>query len=123
MATDGGVVQENGIAQGNGDSDALETREWLESLDWVLQSSGPARAKFLLRQLKQKAIRSGIDIPFTANTPYVNTIPLSEQPEFPGDRELERRIKSLIRWNAVAMVVRANKHDDGIGGHIATYAS
>jgi pyruvate dehydrogenase E1 component len=123
MPADGSLVHENGIAQGNADNDAVETREWLESLDWVLHSSGADRAKYLLRQLKQRAIRSGVEIPFTANTPYLNTIPATEQPEFPGDRDLERRIKSFIRWNAVAMVVRANKSDDGIGGHIATYAS
>jgi pyruvate dehydrogenase E1 component len=123
MPADRVVVQENGLLQGNGDADALETREWLESLAWVLHSAGPDRAKYLLRQLKQKAIRSGVEIPFTANTPYVNTIPPEQQPEYPGDRELERRIKGLVRWNAMAMVVRANKYDDGIGGHIATYAS
>jgi hypothetical protein len=114
------VVQENGLVQGHGDADPQETREWLESLDWVLHSSGPDRAKYLLRQLKQRAIRDGVEIPFTANTPYINTIPPEQQPEYPGDRELERRIKSFIRWNAMAMVVRANKNDDGIGGHIAT---
>jgi pyruvate dehydrogenase E1 component len=123
MPADGVVVQENGLVQGKGDADVLETREWLDSLDWVLHSSGPDRAKYLLRQLKQKAIRSGVEIPFTANTPYVNTIPPEQQPDLPGDRELERRIKGLVRWNAMAMVVRANKRDEGIGGHIATYAS
>src|SRR5260370_40610052 len=108
MGVDGVVVQENGLAQGNGDSDAVETREWLESLDWVLQSSGPDRAKYLLRQLKQKAIGSGIDIPFTANTPYINTIAPSQQPEFPGDRDLARRIKGLVRGDASAMSLRAH---------------
>ncbi len=105
------------------DVDSVETREWLDALDAVLQSSGEERAQFLLRQLKNKAVRSGVEIPFTANTPYINTIPLSRQPLFPGNRELERRIKSLIRWNAMAMVVHANKEADGIGGHIATFAS
>jgi pyruvate dehydrogenase E1 component len=106
-----------------GDVDALETREWLDSLESVLQTSGPARAEFLLTQLKQKAVRSGVEFPFTANTPYINTIPVSRQPVFPGHREIERRIKSLVRWNAMSMVVRANKADGTLGGHISTFAS
>jgi hypothetical protein len=89
------------------DSDPIETREWLDALDAVLQTSGEERGQFLLSQLKNKAVRGGVEIPFTANTPYINTIPLSRQPLFPGNRELERRIKSLIRWNAMAMVVHA----------------
>jgi pyruvate dehydrogenase E1 component len=105
------------------DIDPAETQEWLESLESVLQNEGPERARFLLSQLKHKAVRSGVEIPFTANTPYINTIPPGRQPPYPGSREIERRIKSLVRWNAMAMVVRANKHDPGIGGHISTYAS
>jgi pyruvate dehydrogenase E1 component len=107
----------------NGDTDVAETREWLESLDGVLQTAGPERARFLLTQLKHKAVRQGVEIPFTANTPYINSIPHDKQPPFPGSREIERRIKSLVRWNAMAMVVRANKREHGIGGHISTYAS
>jgi pyruvate dehydrogenase E1 component len=107
----------------NGDTDATETQEWLESLDGVLQSEGPERARYLLTQLKNKAIRQGVEIPFTANTPYINSIPPGRQPPFPGSREIERRIKSLVRWNAMAMVVRGNKREHGIGGHISTYAS
>src|SRR5499426_513996 len=103
--------------------EALETREWLESLDYVLQSGGPARVSRLLRELANHAQRKGVRQPFTANTPYINTIPAAEEPPFPGSREIERRIKSLIRWNALAMVVKANKAEDGIGGHISTYAS
>ena len=103
--------------------EALETREWLESLDYVLQSGGPARVGRLLRELADHARRNGVKQPFTANTPYINTIPTAEQPPFPGSREIERRIKSLVRWNALAMVVKANKADDGIGGHISTFAS
>ncbi len=79
--------------------------------------------RFLLSELEHKAIRDGVRLPFTANTPYINSIPPNRQPPFPGSREIERRIKSLARWNAMAMVVRANKHQDGIGGHISTYAS
>jgi pyruvate dehydrogenase E1 component len=103
--------------------EALETREWLESLDYVLQSGGPTRVGRLLRDLHDHARRRGVRLPFTANTPYINTIPASEQPPFPGSREIERRIKSLVRWNALAMVVKANKLEEGIGGHISTYAS
>src|SRR6187200_2922059 len=103
--------------------EALETREWLESLDYVLQSGGPARVSRLLAALSVHARQNGVTQPFTANTPYVNTIPPADQPPFPGSREIERRIKSLVRWNALAMVVKANKLEDGIGGHISTYAS
>ncbi len=103
--------------------EAIETREWLESLDYVLQSGGPARVNTLLRELADHARRKGVKAPFTANTPYINSIPTSEQSPFPGSREIERRIKSLVRWNALAMVVKANKLEEGIGGHISTYAS
>jgi len=103
--------------------EALETREWLESLDYVLQSGGPARVSKLLRELADHARQHGVKQPFTANTPYINSIPPAEQPPFPGSREIERRIKSLVRWNALAMVVKANKAEEGIGGHISTYAS
>ncbi len=101
----------------------VETREWLYSLDWVLEHGGPERVVELLHQLQIRAHKAGVEIPFTANTPYINTIPREKQPPFPGDREIERRIKSLIRWNAMAMVVKANKLENGIGGHISTYAS
>ncbi len=108
---------------GNGDVDTSETREWLDSLQAVLEAEGPDRARFLLTELKSKALRSGVEVPFTANTPYINTIPPDRQPLFPGNRDLERRIKSLVRWNAMAMVVRQNIEDGTIGGHIATFAS
>ncbi|MAT59526.1 MAG: pyruvate dehydrogenase (acetyl-transferring), homodimeric type [Ignavibacteriae bacterium] len=101
----------------------LETREWLESLEYILQSGGPERVRQLLHDLDTYAHEAGVELPFTANTPYINTIPKEKQPHFPGGREIERRIKSLIRWNAMAMVVRANKELAGIGGHISTYAS
>ncbi|MBP7775892.1 MAG: pyruvate dehydrogenase (acetyl-transferring), homodimeric type [Acidobacteria bacterium] len=103
--------------------DALETREWLESLDYVMQHGGPARVGHLLGELGRHAQASGVKLPFTANTPYINTIHADEQAPYPGSREIERRIKSLVRWNAMAMVVRANREEDGIGGHISTYAS
>ena len=103
--------------------DGNEIQEWLESLDSVLQSSGPEVASYILQRLRAHAKVIGIEIPFTANTPYVNTIPHQLQPDFPGDQQLERRIKSLVRWNAIAMVVRANREEGNIGGHISTFAS
>ncbi len=101
----------------------IELREWLESLDYVIQTGDEARVQKLLQELQSRAAMSGIKIPFTANTPYINTIPRDEQPNYPGSREIERRIKSMIRWNAMAMVVRANRVEKGVGGHISTYAS
>jgi pyruvate dehydrogenase E1 component len=103
--------------------DAVETQEWLDSLDYVLQHGGPEHVKRLLQHLQVHAQKAGVDLPFSANTPYINTIPVDKQPLFPGSREIERRIKSLVRWNAMAMVVRANRADRDIGGHISTYAS
>jgi pyruvate dehydrogenase E1 component len=107
----------------NGDSDMDETSEWLEALEDVIAIKGEDRTKFLLRRLMERSHQEGVRLPFSANTPYVNTIPVEQQPPFPGDRVLERRIKSLIRWNAMALVVRANKQYPGIGGHISTFAS
>lgn len=103
--------------------DDVEIQEWLESLDSVLQSSGREVALEILERLRAHALVAGVDLPFSANTPYANTIPVSLEPEFPGDQQLERRIKSLVRWNALAMVVRANRLEHNIGGHISTYAS
>lgn len=107
----------------NPEIEEIETSEWLYSLDYVLEHGGPERVRELLQQLQIRAHKAGVQIPFTANTPYINTIPREKQPPFPGNREIERRIKSLIRWNAMAMVVNANKMEEGIGGHISTYAS
>jgi pyruvate dehydrogenase E1 component len=104
--------------------EVLETREWLDSLDYVLSKGGPDRAGRLLQQLALHARRqAGLNLPFTATTPYQNTIPARTQAPFPGSQEMERRIKSLVRWNALAMVIRANKIQEGIGGHISTFAS
>ena len=105
------------------DTDPQETQEWLESIDDALEEHGFDRARFLLEKLIKHAQAKGARLPFNTNTPFVNTILPSEQPEYPGDRQLERRIKSIIRWNAMAMVVRANTKTPGIGGHISTYAS
>ena len=101
----------------------IEDKEWIESLEAVLENSGPKRAQEILRKLQIYSQKAGITVPYTANTPYINTIPVNEQPPYPGNREIEIRIRNVIRWNAMAMVVRANRLDDGIGGHISTYAS
>ncbi len=116
--SDRALLENDGLTE-----EQIETREWLESLDYVIQHGGPERVKELLRELQMRSYEAGIKLPFTANTPYINTIPADEQPTFPGSREIERRIKSIIRWNAMAMVVRANRVESGIGGHISTYAS
>ncbi len=105
------------------DANPQETVEWLEALDQVVEEIGEDRAAFLLERLIDRAGSHGIGTVQKLTTPYINTIPVDEESPYPGDREIERRIKSIIRWNAMAMVVRANKHDNGIGGHIATYAS
>ncbi len=103
--------------------DAVEEREWLDSLDYVIKHGGPDRVRELLRSLQRRAAEFGISLPYSANTPYINTIAVHDQPRFPGNREIERRVKSIVRWNAMAMVVRANRLESGIGGHISTYAS
>ena len=101
----------------------LAKQDWLDALDDLIESEGADRVKEILSDLQLSAYRKGIRLSFSANTPYVNTIPSDQQVPYPGDREMERRIKSLIRWNAMAMVVRANRAKDGIGGHISTYQS
>ena len=108
---------------GRVDSDPEETREWLDALDALLKNQGAERAHFLLEVLQQSARMAGAFIPFSPNTPYVNTIPVASEERSPGDHELEWKIRSLTRWNAMAMVVKANRSTDGIGGHIASYAS
>jgi pyruvate dehydrogenase E1 component len=100
-----------------------ENAEWMEALDYLIEEQGPDRAREMLRMLLDRAHQSGVTIPFSANTPYVNTIPPDREPPYPGDRAIERRIKSVVRWNALAMVVKANRQFSGIGGHISTYAS
>jgi pyruvate dehydrogenase E1 component len=100
-----------------------ETAEWLESLDDFIRRHGTDRASHLLAAIENDAHRRGVPLPFQANTPYTNTIPRDRQPRYPGSREIERRLRSIIRWNAMAMVVQANLEDSGIGGHISTYAS
>src|SRR5690606_7987553 len=104
------------------DITAIETQEWLDSLEWVIQNGGRERVVQLLKDLETYARRQGVSPPFSANTPYINTIPADEQTPFPGSAEIERRVKSLVRWKAIAMVVRDNKTSGGIGGRIASYA-
>jgi pyruvate dehydrogenase E1 component len=105
------------------DIDPQETEEWLESIDSVLREYGTDRAHFLLNSMIDHARRSGAYLPYSATTAYLNTIPVGQQPEYPGDRAIERRIEAYIRWNAMAMVVQANRRSPEYGGHIATYAS
>ena len=105
------------------DVDPQETREWLEALDGVLEAAGPERAHFLLETLVDKARRSGAHLPYSANTAYINSIPPHAEEPMPGDPEIEHRVRSLIRWNAIAMVLRANKENSELGGHIASYQS
>lgn len=105
------------------DLNPVETQEWLEALDQVIEEGGPERARYLLERLAVNAATQGVPAALGVTTPYLNTIAVEDEVPYPGDRELERRIKSIVRWNAVAMVVRANKYDDGIGGHISTFAS
>ena len=118
-----GVLPEGVLEHLADDFDPQETEEWLEALEYVVQSAGPDRAAYLLERLKRRAFNRGVRFVSSARTPYVNTITPDKQPEYPGDRAIERRIKSLIRWNAMAMVVRANRESAGIGGHISSYAS
>ena len=105
------------------DIDPLETGEWLESIDSVLTQHGPERAHFLLNKMIDFARRSGAYLPYSPNTAYLNTISTARQPEYPGDRSIERRIEAYIRWNAVAMVLQANRESSEYGGHISSYAS
>jgi pyruvate dehydrogenase E1 component len=105
------------------DIDPIETREWLESIDSVLGQHGPERAHFLLNQMIDFARRSGAYLPYSPNTAYLNTIAKRREPEYPGDRTIERRLEAYIRWNAMAMVVQANKKSTEYGGHISSFAS
>ncbi len=105
------------------DIDALETREWLDALGSVVRHNGKERASFLLKQLSESAADHGIEQPSAITTPYRNTINVADEVQFPGDLSLERKIRAIVRWNAIAMVVRANKSSDDLGGHIASFSS
>ena len=91
------------------DTDPVETQEWLDSLEGVIEVDGPERAHYLLSRVIDGALAKGAPVPYSANTPYLNTIPVEKQPPHPGDRAIEHRIRSVIRWNALAIVLRANK--------------
>ena len=111
------------VVKKDGDIDPIETNEWLESLSSVLENDGKERAQYLIKQLIEYSYKKGSDLILSKNTPYINTIKPEEQAQSPGDQNLERKIRSLIRWNAAAMVVRANKKNPELGGHIGTFAS
>jgi len=105
------------------DIDSLETQEWIEALKSVIEADGSDRARFLLKELSDVARQAGTQLPYGLNTPYINTIPVEQQPALPADRQIEFKIRSMIRWNAAAMVLRANKISTEYGGHIASYSS
>ena len=107
----------------DGDLDAIETSEWLEALEAVVAHDGPDRARQILTRVIERAQHAGTGPIASLNTPYVNTIPLEREAQLPGDPAVERRLRSIVRWNAIAMVVRANKHSSELGGHIASYQS
>ena len=113
----------DGISHQVPDTDPGETEEWLESFDAIVDARGRARARYLLMKLLERARTKQVDFPATVSTPYVNTIPADGEPWFPGDEYQERRIRAYIRWNAAAMVMRANTRTEGVGGHLSTYAS
>ena len=114
-------MSESGLAQA--DADPQETREWLDALEAVIEQTGPERAHYLIEKLIALGHRAGINLPYSANTDYVNTIPADRQARAPGDYAIENRIRAYVRWNAVAMVLRANRGDSNLGGHIASFAS
>jgi pyruvate dehydrogenase E1 component len=105
------------------DLDPIETQEWLDALASVVREEGNNRAQFLLKRLSDQVTDGGSDVPFAINTPFRNTIKLEDEPKYPGDNEIERKIRAMIRWNAVAMVVKANKSGDDLGGHISSFQS
>ena len=105
------------------DLDPTETQEWLEAFDSICRAQGSDRASYILSQLQARATNTGVGLPQSITTPYCNTIPANKEKVMPGDLFMERRVRSLIRWNALAMVMRANKQSEGIGGHIASFSS
>jgi pyruvate dehydrogenase E1 component len=121
------AAQPKDIGLGSQDPDQQETREWLDALSAVIAAQGPERAHFLIEQLLEEARQHSIDLPFSANTGYVNTIEPEQEARCPGNIEIEERLRAYMRWNAMAMVVKANRHnpEDGgdLGGHIGSFAS
>ncbi len=118
-----GYVLFDGVSHQLPDTDAGETAEWLDAFDDVVETYGRTRARYLLMRLLERAREQTVEFPATVSTPYVNTIPTDQEPEFPGDEHIERRIRAFIRWNAAVMVTRANAKSESIGGHLSTYAS
>src|ERR1700736_986681 len=118
LATGGAVT-----AKAGAQPDPQETREWLDALDGVIEAEGAARASELVRAIVERAATRGVRTPAAQTTPYVNTISVEEQAHFPGDHEIEERLRHYIRWNAMAMGVRANKDSRQLGGHVATFSS
>ena len=120
------AVPESFLGASANDADSQETREWLDALSALIETEGGDRAHFLLEQLIDHARQVGIDMPFSANTAYVNTIPADKEERCPGNLEMEERLRAYMRWNAMAMVVRANRlhpADGGdLGGHIGSFA-
>ncbi len=117
------MVLFDGVSHQLPDADPTETAEWLDAFDDVVDVHGRTRARYLLMRILERAGQKQVDFPATVSSPYVNTIPSDEEPDFPGDEYLERRIRAYIRWNAAVMVVRANVRSEAIGGHLSTYAS
>src|SRR5437764_1579655 len=115
-----GATSSNGAGA---DIDSQETSEWLEAVDAVVAHDGPDRARQILTQVVERAQSAGTGPIASLNTPYVNTIPVEREAQLPGDPALERRLRSIVRWNAIAMVLRANKESSDLGGHIASYQS
>src|SRR5215210_5086471 len=113
----------DGFAHQLPDTDPEETSEWVDSFDEIVDAKGKTRARFLLMKLLERARELQVGFPATVSTPYINTIPPDLEPWFPGDEFVERRIRAFIRWNAAAMVTRANARSEGIGGHLSTFAS
>ena len=109
--------EKNNLANSAGDIDPVETREWIESLSSVLENGGSKRAQFLIKQLIEHSYKQGSDLVLSRNTPYINTIPPEKEVKSAGDQNIERKIRSLIRWNAAAMVVRANKNFQNLVAH------
>ena len=105
------------------DADPLETKEWIESLNAVIENDGPSRASYLLNKVVSEAYTAGLVLPDTRTTPYINTIPTELEVKSPGNQNIEKKIRAYIRWNSAAMVVKANKISSELGGHIGTFAS
>src|SRR5215467_11207606 len=116
-------MSDNDTPREQPDTDPEETREWLDSLEYVLEAKGTERATYLFERLRDRLGSHGAPVSAALNTPYINTIPAAQEPAYPGNLEIERRIRSYVRWNAMAMVVKGNKEHAGIGGHISTFAS